>query len=207
METDDEQVEKLKNWWQENGKAVIAGIIIGVGGLGGYRWYDDHIDSRAEAASSHFEQMVKALDANETEKARDQAELLVADYDESDYGVMGHFTLAKLWMEEGEFARASEELKLVVGVMSSKPLGYLARQRLAQVQVEMKDLDKALSTLSADFPVSFQAAVEELRGDIYALKGQSGEAAEAYQRAQRGNPGPANSQFLQQKIDDLGLTG
>ncbi|MDH5355953.1 MAG: tetratricopeptide repeat protein, partial [Gammaproteobacteria bacterium] len=36
METDEEQVEKLKKWWQENGRSVIAGIIIGVGGLFGY---------------------------------------------------------------------------------------------------------------------------------------------------------------------------
>ena len=28
METDDEQVEKLKNWWKENGRSVIAGIVI-----------------------------------------------------------------------------------------------------------------------------------------------------------------------------------
>lgn len=25
METDDEQVEKLKRWWEENGRSVIAG--------------------------------------------------------------------------------------------------------------------------------------------------------------------------------------
>ena len=36
-ETEEQQVEALKDWWAENGRAVIAGVVLGVvviGGLG-----------------------------------------------------------------------------------------------------------------------------------------------------------------------------
>ena len=36
METEEEQVAKLKAWFKENGLSIVLGIIIGVGGIGGY---------------------------------------------------------------------------------------------------------------------------------------------------------------------------
>ena len=52
METDEEQVEKLKKWWQENGRAVITGLVLGVVGLFGYRYWVDQQEATAEAASA-----------------------------------------------------------------------------------------------------------------------------------------------------------
>ena len=31
----DDETEKLKQWWKRNGTGIIAGIVIGVGGVGG----------------------------------------------------------------------------------------------------------------------------------------------------------------------------
>jgi predicted negative regulator of RcsB-dependent stress response len=49
--------------------------------------------------------------------------------------------------------------------------------------------------------------MDELKGDIYAQQGKTEEAATAYRRALSATPGPANGEFLQQKLDDLGTTG
>jgi predicted negative regulator of RcsB-dependent stress response len=207
METDEEQVEKLKAWWKENGRSVIAGVIIGVGGLFGYRYWIDYQNQVAEEASVHFEQMVQALEADNKDKVIAAADTLIADYSSSQYAVMARMGLARFHVENGEFEKASEQLQQVVGTVDKQPLGYLARKRLAAVQLQMSQTDQALSTLSTEFPAEFSAAVEELKGDIYAQQGKSSEAAEAYRKALRGSPGPANGEFLQQKLDDLGLTG
>ena len=37
--TDDEQVERIKKWWADNGSSVIAGLVIGIGGLLGWRYW------------------------------------------------------------------------------------------------------------------------------------------------------------------------
>ena len=49
--------------------------------------------------------------------------------------------------------------------------------------------------------------MDELKGDIYAQQGKNDEAAIAYRKALSATPGPANGDFLRQKLDDLGTTG
>ncbi len=36
-----EQLERAKSWLKTNGIWIIAGIAIGAGGLGGWRWYQE----------------------------------------------------------------------------------------------------------------------------------------------------------------------
>ncbi|MGU3844696.1 YfgM family protein, partial [Vibrio diabolicus] len=40
-DTEEQQVEAIKDWWKENGKAVIIGAVVGLGGLFGWRYYQD----------------------------------------------------------------------------------------------------------------------------------------------------------------------
>lgn len=207
METDEEQVEKLKKWWQENGRSVIAGVVIGVGGLFGYRGWVDYQNRVAEEASLHFDEMVQALEAKNNDTVVNHAEILLADYAKSEYAVMARLALARLHVEKGEFDQAGEQLQQIVGTVDKQPLGYLARKRLAAVQLQMSESEQALTTLSVEFPAEFSAAIEELKGDIYAQQGKQDEAAEAYRKALRAIPGPANSEYLRQKLDDLGLMG
>ncbi len=207
METDEEQVEKLKKWWQENGRSVIAGIIIGVGGLFGYRYWIDYQNEVAEQASSHFNQMVEALDASNSDAANEYANALISDYESTEYATIARLALSRTFVESGDYEKAEDQLQQVVGSVGNEALGYLARNRLAAVQLQMSQPEQALNTLSIDFPAEFSASVEELKGDIYAQQGKVVEAADAYRKALRGTPGPANGQFVQQKLDDLGATG
>lgn len=207
METDEEQVEKLKKWWQENGRSVIAGIIIGVGGLFGYRYWIDYQNEVAEQASSHFNQMVEALEVNNNDAANEHANALISDYKSTEYATIARLALSRTFVESGDYEKAKDQLQQVVGSVGNEALGYLARNRLAAVQLQMSQPEQALTTLSVDFPAEFSASVEELKGDIYAQQGKVVEAADAYRKALRGTPGPANGQFLQQKLDDLGATG
>ncbi|MBT4452093.1 MAG: tetratricopeptide repeat protein, partial [Gammaproteobacteria bacterium] len=62
--TDDEQVERIKNWWSDNGSSVIAGLVIGIGGLMGWRYWVDYQTNVAAEASSHFANMVSSVESN-----------------------------------------------------------------------------------------------------------------------------------------------
>ena len=207
METDDEQVEKLKKWWQENGRSVVAGVIIGVGGLFGYRYWIDYQNDQAEQASQYFDQMVEAIDASQNDEAIGYAENLLVDFSGTDYAIMARFALARIYVESGDFEKAGEQLRQVVGTADNQPLGFVARKRLAAVQLQMSNADEALSTLSVDFPDEFSAGIEELKGDIYSEPGNKADAAKAYRKALNATPGPVDRRFLQQKLDNLGLTG
>lgn len=207
METDEEQLEKLKSWFREYGLSIVVGVVIGTGSLFGYRYWVDYGDRSAEAASAHFAEMIQALEVENDDAAARHAESLLADYAGTDYAIMAHLTLARLHVYQSEFAAAAEQLRQVVATAANQPLGYLARKRLAAIQLQMSQPDQALTTLSADFPAEFSGGIEELKGDVYAVQGRVVEAAEAYRRALSAAPGPANREFLQQKLDDLGVTG
>ena len=207
METEEEQVEKLKAWFKENGASIVLGIIIGVGGIGGYNYWMHMQETAAAEASSHYTQMIEALSAGNNDAVQKQADILLSDYASTDYALMGQLALAKSHVVNGEFENAEAALQQVVGNAAQKPIAYVARTRLAAVQVQAGQYDAALTSLAIEFPSQFAARVEELRGDIYALQGKSAEAIEAYQKAQLADPQPANGEFLQQKLDDLGGRG
>jgi len=207
METDDEQVEKLKEWWKENGRAVMAGIIIGVGGLFGYRYWIDWQEENAEAASAHFVQMIEALESSDSSTVTMQAATLISDYSGTEYATLARFALARNLVEGGNYDQAQAQLEYIIGTVGDTPLGYLARKRLASLQLQSSQTDQALITLSVEFPPAFSASMDELKGDIYAQQGKIDEAAIAYRKALSATPGPANGEFLRQKLDDLGTTG
>ena len=49
LETEEQQVEAIKKWWQENGKSLIAGIVIGLGGIVGWQGWQTYQIEQAEA--------------------------------------------------------------------------------------------------------------------------------------------------------------
>ncbi len=207
METEEEQVEKLKAWFKENGASIVLGIVIGVGGIAGYNYWVHVQETTAAEASSHYTELTEALSAGNNDTVLEQADILLSDYASTDYALMGQLALAKSHVANGNFEKAEAALQQVVGNAAQKPIAYVARTRLAAVQAQAGQYDAALTSLAIEFPSEFAASVEELRGDIYALQGKSAEAIEAYQKAQLADPQPANSEFLQQKLDDLGGRG
>jgi predicted negative regulator of RcsB-dependent stress response len=206
METEEEQVEKLKAWLKENGLSIVFGIVIGVGGIGGYKYWVQAQETSAARASDHFTQMIDALSADNGEGLQEQADILIAEHAATDYALMAHMALARQHVANDEFEQAEAALQQVVGSAGPRPLAYIARTRLAAVQLQTGQYDQALTTLAVEFPDEFAALANELRGDIFALQGKYAEAAEAYRKAQLSVPRPANVEFLQRKLNDLGST-
>ena len=48
--TEEEQVERLKQWWKENGRSIIAGVVIGLGVFGSWQGWRAYQIQQAEAA-------------------------------------------------------------------------------------------------------------------------------------------------------------
>ena len=204
METEEEQVEKLKAWLKENGLSIVFGVVIGVGGIGGYNYWKQVQETTAAEASSHFTQMIDALSADDSTSLQQHADILIDEYGSTEYALMAQLALAREHVDSGDYADAESALQQVIGSAAQQPLAYLARTRLAAVLIQTEQYEQAVSTLSVEFPQAFGALVDELRGDVLARQGKASEAIAAYRKAQRADPGPANPDFLRQKLDDLG---
>ncbi|MDJ0779295.1 MAG: tetratricopeptide repeat protein [Gammaproteobacteria bacterium] len=207
MQTEEEQVEKLKTWLRENGMSIVLGIVIGVGGLGGYRYWEHHQESQAQHASSAYIRMMDALASQDYEQLELHAKRIIDEHAELEYAQLARLALARGHVEQAKFDAAQQVLQAIVGTAAQSPVGYVARTRLAAVQLQQQQFEPALATLAVSFPPEFAAQVDELRGDIYRRQGNTAGAIEAYRKAQSADPPPANVEFLRQKLDNLGGTG
>ena len=207
MDTEEEQVEKLKAWLKENGMAIVMGIVIGVGGIGGYNYWVHHQQTVAAEASDHYMQMMQALEADNDEEVRARAAILQADYAATDYASLATLAMARMLVDNEDFSAAIDSLQPLVSSTEQTALVYIARVRVAALQIQLQQYPEALATLNAGFPDQFAALVDELRGDALALQGKTEEAILAYRKAQTAQPQPANPEFLRQKLNELGSRG
>ena len=56
----DDDTEKLRQWWKRNGVGIISGIILGISGVGGIQGWRMYQDYQGEKASVLYEQMLAA---------------------------------------------------------------------------------------------------------------------------------------------------
>lgn len=183
--SDEEQVEQIKQWWQENGTSVIAGAGIGIAAILGWQFYTNKVTTEAEYASAVYDNVVSQANATE---AAEEVTALISELKESyagtPYAVLAAFANAKKAVEDKDLAAAEESLGWIVANSKQPELVYLAKWRLARVQVAAGNYDAALATIETGrIPVGFEINYAELRGDILAAQGKNAEAITAYEEA------------------------
>ncbi len=204
-ETEEQQVEALKKWWKENGRVVIAGLILGVVVIAGWRFYVDYKKQHSEMASAIYENVMLAANAN-ADLAEQELRVnnLMAEYADTPYATLAAMVLAKQQIQKGDAIKAQQQLDWVVKHTKQPELQHLARLRLARVFLSNQQYDQAEMLLSIDYPQSFTALYEELKGDVYLAKGDKDNARLAYDKAILAAAGQANP-LLKLKRDDLGF--
>jgi len=198
-DTEEQQVEAIKDWWKENGKSVILGAVVGLGGLFGWRYYQDSVTAAQESASESYTKAVQQLAESGAEGEVVLQGFIDANND-SQYAVLAALQLAKVQVEAGEFDEALAQLEWAKSATEDQALVSVISFRLARLKSEQGDFDDALTELSAIDDESWAGRVAELKGDILLRKGDSEGAYTAYIEAQQAKDA---SQALQMKLDDL----
>ncbi|NAW87635.1 tetratricopeptide repeat protein [Photobacterium halotolerans] len=196
--TEEQQIESIKAWMKENGKAVVLGAVLGLGGLYGWRYYQGEVLAAKEQASEAYTQTVQAL-ASGSDDAISQTQTFINDNPSSQYAVLAALQLAKVQVEKGELDAAAEQLNWAISHTEDVALLPVAHTRLARILAAQQSYDNALAELDKVKAESWQGKVAELRGDIMLQKGDKSGARDAYISAQQLGASPA----LQIKLDDL----
>ena len=200
--TEEQQVEVIKSWWKENGTSVLAGTVIGLVGLFGWRYYNELQQTNQEATSQAYNAMTAQL-AKGDDAALEQAKSFISAHQGDAYAELAALQLAAAAVKAGKLDLAAEQLTQVAanGDESIKPIAAL---RLARVLKDQGKADEALAQLGKINNDAFKAQVAEVRGDVLLGQGKPEEARDAYQVAADAG-GLQSSAELKLKMDDLAL--
>lgn len=201
-ETEEQQVEAIKKWWKENGNSVIAGIVLGLGGVLGWQWWSGHKDRVGAVASNLFDQMLVSVQEENLESAAKQRELLHQDFGSTPYAAFADLLQARLLYRNGEADAAQSLLQQVVDSAPDDAIKQIAVLRLARIRVAGGDASGAAELLDkhASGP-AFSADHTALRGDIARAQGDHDAARRAYQEALSGEV--SNAELIRLKLDNL----
>lgn len=194
--TEEQQAEAIKQFFRDNGVSLALGIVLGLGGLYGWKAYNQSQITNAEAASNAYSEIV------EGEEVLASAESFIANNSDSNYAVLAAFVAAKEAVDKQQYSVATEKLRFAADTVKNPELKATALTRLARIQLTEKKLDEALATLNTPMPASFNAQVSEIKGDVYLEKGDKQSARTHYQAAVSASE-DVNNTLLQNKLDDL----
>lgn len=211
--TEEEQLEAMKRWWDENGKNTVIAVVVAVAGYFGFEAWQDSARAAEEAASNKYQTLIEAvvvapgtvLDDTQRATAESLANELKQQAADGFYGQSAALFIAKLAVESQELDKAEAELQWLLEQQPEQAMALVTRLRLARVQGAAGKFDQALATLQAVDAGSFAASYSEVRGDILLAKGQVETARTAYQLALQslaeGNF--EQNKSIQMKLDDL----
>ena len=212
--TEEEQIEALKRWWDENGKQVVLAIVLTVGGYFGWQAWTDHLDDQTAAASLVYQEMLDnmdgaaagdVLDADKQAEISQLAETLKQDYSSTQYAFYAALIKAKLAVENTDLSAATVELQWAMDNADEAVNENIARLRLARVEAAAGNLDAALQLVQGVDAGELKSAFDEAKGDFYQQQGNAGAAYSAYEAAMMGiDAGNSSaSQLLQLKISQV----
>ena len=177
-----EQIAALRGWWKQYG-GWASGILLAaaLGWLGWYGW-QSYLKSQNAEASRIFLVLQQASAQQDTARVKQAAGELVNQYPRSQFSALGALLAANTLNATGDAKSAEAQLAWAAENAKDAVRG-IARLRLAGIQMDQKDADGALKTLSEKAPVGFAARYDAARGDVYAMQGKLTEARASYDAA------------------------
>lgn len=197
-----EQIERIREWWNENGWYLIGGVVLGVAGIFGYGRYQDYVAGDAEAAAALYRQVEAAANDDNLVDVERLLGVLRSEHEDSAYTDQAALLAARVHLVR-DTDRAVAELR---DVMASEDadLATVARLRLARVLAYQEKYDEALALLDIPEPGPFAARIADIRGDIYVATDDRQAAQLAFTEALVA-PGAEllDRNFVQMKLTDL----
>lgn len=200
-QTEEQQVEAIKGYWEENGNMIIAGIVLGFAGFIGFNYYKDNKLADELAISSSYQTLIENSVKDKKDFSENAAKF-IKENPTTSYASLTALALAKEAAANKNWAAAETQLKAALTSAPTDGIKGIASLRLARVQIQLEQYEQAFTTLAKPLPESFTASVEEIKGDIYLLQGKKELARNAYQVA-IASDGLTGSPSLQMKLDDL----
>ncbi len=197
-----EQGERVRNWIKEYGAAVLMGLVLAFAGIFGFRYWQGHQSEQRALAADYFTIIQGEIDAGQLDAAQESFASLSEEVGSSSYVGLASMILAAAYVEDGRLDPASRLYRDVLDQPGLAMLKPVATLRLAKVLDAQGETREALEVLGQSPTPGFEAAWNELRGDLLYATGQMQDARLAYQEAIEALGGqPGGQRMLQMKLD------
>lgn len=204
--TDDQQAAQVKGWLRQNGPFLIAGVVLGLGGLFGWNQWQRYQEQRAEAASVLYDQLLQSVRGQQVDAAAGQLRQLESEFASSAYVDQGRLSMAGLYVLRSKPDEAIAQLQLVVDKGDADEIRHIARLRLARLLSSNDRHEEALKVLDVSGTGAFTPLFHDVRGDVYYAMGKLPEARSEYEQALNGESAATvlDMAYVTAKLDELG---
>lgn len=212
--SEEEQLEKLKHFWQDYGTAILIGLAVALASFAGWKWWEREQVKQAVTAAQSYEKMLQAGAAlrrdekNATENASFQREAkeLTEKYADTAYGANAGLMLAARAVAVDNFKEAEKQLRWVLAQKPEEGVRLIAVTRLARVLLGQGQAQAALDLLAKEEDSAFVGSIEEVKGDALLALNKPAEAKKAYLKAaERLAKAKQPRPLLEMKLADQGV--
>jgi len=188
-ETDQEQIESLKQFWAKWGNALIGAIVLLAVLMIGTNVWENTVRKNKEAVSDEYQLIVQLL----SENAQLNSEQVLAltemsngmkhKYSDSVYTAYAAFNVASQLVESGDLDKALAEFNYVIENIKDSNIVELATDRKAKVLLEQGKLEEAYSAITSIEPKAMSFKFLSTQGDILVAQGKLDDAKQVYESA------------------------
>ncbi len=181
--TEAEQIDAIKSWWKRYNNLITVILSLVLLAMSGYKYWHWHQEKISQQASNAYEHLMASFSSQDNKGVRAYAGQLITDYGQTIYADAARLTLAKLYIARENYKQAQAELDYVATNSPTVALKQIATIRLARLFASRAAYDEALARLSQVDSGVYLPLANELRGDIFAARGQYTNATLAYKKA------------------------
>ena len=202
-QTEEQQIEQLKEWWKDNGTPLMIGAVLGLSGFFGWKYVTEKEVVYQESASNLYVSVTDELTKEDKSGLPEKAQSVKEQYPDSSYAILSAFHLAKIAVEANDLEKAASEFNWVLDNHKGSELAPIAKLRLARIYIAQEMSEKAISLLSFPSDSGYFEVASLIKGHALNAMGKKAEALEAYRAADNAGKVTANHPTLKLAIEEL----
>ncbi len=194
-----EQSERVRTWLRKNGAGILSGVILGVGAIAGWQWWQKEQVGKLAEANVRYEAVSRSLQS----KKLDDAAKEVAALESGKAGIYADLASLELAKAQVEAGKNEDAIKTLRALKAEGEFKALIDQRVARLLIETGKADEAIKLIgTADDSASL-----EIRGDALIAQNKRDEAREVYTHAlAKLDVAAPQRRLLETKLMDAGGT-
>lgn len=194
-----EQSERVRTWLRKNGAGILSGVILGVGAIAGWQWWQKEQVGKLAEANVRYEAVSRSLQS----KKLDDAAKEVAALESGKAGIYADLASLELAKAQVEAGKNEDAIKTLRALKAEGEFKALIDQRVARLLIETGKADEAIKLIgTADDSASL-----EIRGDALIAQNKRDEAREVYTQAlAKLDVAAPQRRLLETKLMDAGGT-